>query len=66
MEIIHIPMSYYYKGSTNCYLTIKNNQNDGTISIITDYGETVAILTSGHGLAKVLADLEDGKYAQKG
>lgn len=62
-QIMTIPMCYYYKGSTNGYVRLEENFNDGTFSIITDYGETVATVTSGHGLASVLKDLCDGKYA---
>lgn len=56
-------MCYYYKGSTNGYVRLEKNLNDGTFSIITDYGETVATVTSGHGLANVLKGLDDDKYA---
>lgn len=63
MEIMNIPMNYYYKGSSNCYLRLKKNAEDDTISIVTDYNETVAIVTSGHGLAKVLQDLDNDIYA---
>lgn len=63
VEAMCIPMSYYYKGSTNCYLILKMNTEDGTISIITDYNETIAIVTSGHGLAEVLHGLDNNKYA---
>ena len=56
-------MSYYYKGSTNCTVTLQNNKEEGTISVITDYGEVVAVCTSGHGVARVLKDLDDDKYA---
>lgn len=62
-EIMIIPMRYYYKGSTNGYVRLEKNLNDGTFSIITDYGETVATVTSGHGLANVLKGLGDDKYA---
>ena len=63
METMIIPMDYYYKGSTNCYLTLKKNKHDDTISVITGYNETVATVTSGHALAKVLQDLDNGVYA---
>ena len=56
-------MSYGYKGSTNCTVTLQNNEEEGTISVITDYGEVVAVCTSGHGVARVLKDLDDDKYA---
>lgn len=63
MEKITLDMSYGYKGSTNCTVTLQNNEEEGTISVITDYGEVVAVCTSGHGVAKVLKDLDDEKYA---
>lgn len=62
-ESMTIPMCYYYKGSMNCYLRLKKNLEDESFSIITDYGETVATVCSGHGLAKVLKDLNENKYA---
>lgn len=63
MELITIPMDYYYRGSTNCYLYLIHHINEGTISIMTSYNETVAMVTCGDKLAKVLTDLSDGKYA---
>lgn len=63
MEKMTIPMNYYYKGTINCYLNLEKNEADGTFSVVTDYGETVATATSGHGLAKVLMDLNEDKYA---
>ena len=62
-ENMTIPMCYFYKGSTNCYVYLRKNIEDETISVITDYGETVATVRSGHGLAKVLKDLNENKYA---
>lgn len=58
-ESMIIPMCYCYKGSTNCYVYLRKNIEDETISVITDYGETVR---SGHGLAKILKDLDEHKY----
>lgn len=63
MKKFIMDMIYGYKGSSNCTVTLQKNEDDDTISIITDYGEVVAICTSGHGVAKVLKDLDDGKYA---
>ena len=62
-ETMTIPMCYFYKGSANCYLRLEKNLEDETISVITDYGETVTTVPSGHGLAKVLKDLGENKYA---
>lgn len=63
MEKITLNMSYGYKGSMNCTVALQKNENDDTISVITDYGEVVAVCTSGHGVARVLKDLDDEKYA---
>lgn len=63
MEKITLDMSYGYKGSMNCTVTLRKNEEDDTISVITSYGEVVAVCTSGHGVAKVLKDLDDDKYA---
>ena len=62
MEKFVMLMGYYYKGSMNSTVTLQNNEEDGTISVITDYGETVAVCTSGSSVAKVLKDLDEDKY----
>ena len=62
MEKFVMLMGYYYKGSMNSTVTLQNNEEDGTISVITDYGEVVAVCTSGHSVAKVLKDLDEDKY----
>ena len=56
-------MSYGYKGSMNCTVTLQKDEENDTISIITSYGEVIAVCTSGHSVAKVLKDLDDEKYA---
>ena len=63
MKKFILDMGYGYKGSFNCTVTLQKNMEDNTISVITDYGEVVAVCTSGHGVAKVLKDLDDDKYA---
>lgn len=63
MEIMHIPMNYYYKGSSNCYLNFKRNLEDEKITITTDFGERIAVVYSGDELAKVLKSLIDGDKA---
>lgn len=63
MEKFVMDMMYDYKGSMNCTVTLKKNKDDNTISVITDYGEVVAVCTSGHIVARVLKELDDGKYA---
>ena len=63
MEKFVMDMCYNYKGSMNCTVTLQNNEENGIISVITDYGEVVARCTSGNHVAKVLKDLDDDKYA---
>ena len=63
MEKFVLNMCYGYKGSSNCTVTLQKNKEDDTISVITDYGEVVAVCTSGHGIARVRKDLDDEKYA---
>ena len=63
MEKIVMGMCYGYKGSSNCYVILQKNTEDDTISVITSYGEVVAVCTSGSRVAKVLKDLDDEKYA---
>lgn len=63
MQTMNIPMGYYYKGSSNWYLHLTWEDSEGLLYVKTDFGETIATLTSAHGLAKVLKDLEDGVYA---
>lgn len=63
MEKIVLDMCYGYKGSSNRTVTLQKNKDDDTISVITDYGEVVAVCTSGHGVARVLKDLDDEEYA---
>lgn len=63
MEKLILDMCYGYKGSSNCTVTLQKNMKDNTTSVITDYGEVVAVCTSGHGVTRVLKDLDDEKYA---
>jgi hypothetical protein len=63
MEKFVMYMDYNYKGSINCTVTLQNNEAIGSVSVITDYGEVVAVCTSGNGVVKVLKDLVDNKYA---
>ena len=62
MEAITIPMHYCYRGLTNYYLYLIRDKDEGTIAIKTSYSETVAVVTVGDALIKVLTDLKDGKY----
>lgn len=63
MEKLTLDMCYGYKGSSNCTVILQKNTEDDTISVITDYGEVVAVCISGPDVARVLKDLDDEKYA---
>ena len=68
MESMLIPMMYYYKGSSNCYIQKKKDPVYETFRLISDYGEVIRIngspvILSGHGLAEALTELNEGKYA---
>ena len=68
MESMLIPMMYYYKGSSNCYIRLEKDPADETFRLISDYGEMIRIngspvILSGHDLAEALTELDEGKYA---
>ncbi len=63
MEEFVMYMDYNYRGTINSTVTLQNDEAIGGVSVITDYGEVVAKCTSGNGVAKVLKDLIDDKYA---
>lgn len=68
MESMLIPMTYYYKGSYNCYICLEKDPVDETFRLISDYGEVIringgSVIFSGHDLADALIDLGKGKYA---
>ena len=68
MESMLIPMTYYYKGSSNCCIRLVKDPIDETFRLINDYGEVIRIngspvILSGNGLAEALIDLNEGKYA---
>lgn len=54
--------AYYFKGSTNCVMTICI-MNDGTINVVSQYGERMMTCLSVKNLAIFLSDLMNGKYA---
>lgn len=56
-------MAYSYKGSFCHTVTLEQHTETGNISIVTNYGEIVAVCASGNQAAEVLKDLSDGKYA---
>lgn len=57
-----ISCSYYYKGSINSYLHMKQVNGD-EIQLSTDYGEVIKDVYSVTGLAEIIKDLEDGNFA---
>ena len=62
MKEINISMEYYYKGSFNCGLHLRQNLEDNTIYIYTDFRERVAVVDNGKDLARIIKDLIAGKY----
>lgn len=63
MQKMAIPMGYYFKGSSNVYVHLNWDDENGLLTVKTDFGETIKTLTSANGLWQVLKDLEDDKYA---
>ena len=62
MKEMNISMEYYYKGSFNCGLHLRQNLEDNTIHIYTDFRERVAVVDNGKDLARIIKDLIAGKY----
>nr|DAJ90359.1 MAG TPA: hypothetical protein [Caudoviricetes sp.] len=62
MGTITLDDAYYFKGSTNCVMTICT-MDDGTINVVSQYGERMMTCTSVKDLAAFLSDLMSGKYA---
>ena len=58
-----VPMMYYYKGSSNINLHLTKN-SFGNVEARTDFGEFLGVYNDGSKLAKMMADLADGKYAE--
>ncbi len=59
---MYISACYYYYGSSNCSLRFEKGENEGTINLITDYGEKIATVSDVVELQKVLDDLKNDKY----
>lgn len=55
-------MSYYYKGSTNCYLHMKQVSGD-EIQLSTDYGEVIKDVCTAYDLVITIDDLDSNKFA---
>lgn len=62
VQFVSIPMTYEYKGSSNCCVHLIMERY-GIIKIYNDYRELMCTVTEGRKLAKFITDLEDGKYA---
>lgn len=56
-------MVYPFKGSLCHYVVLEKDRGFGSITVITNYGEVVAVCTGGNQAAEVLKDLSDEKYA---
>lgn len=61
MNEVVVSLDYYFKGSSNIYLHLKQNGDD--IDIVTDYGERITSVQTAYGLMRVIQDLMDEKYA---
>ena len=57
-----IACSYYYRGSSNGYLHMKQVASD-EIQLSSDYGEVIKDVYTVTDLIKVISDLESGNYA---
>ena len=62
MGTLTLDDAYYFKGSTNCVMTICT-MDDGTINVVSQYGERMMTCVSVKSLATFLSDLMSGKYA---
>lgn len=64
MEKFAMDMVYSFKGSLCHYVVLEKDVQSGSITVVTNYGEVVAVCTGGNQAAEVLKDLSDEKYAQ--
>ena len=62
MEEFVMYMSYAYKDSLNYSVTLRKNKENDNISVVTTYGEIVAICKDAYDVARVLKNLGDDKY----
>lgn len=60
--MIVLQMYYYYRGSINSILTLKQQPN-GDIDLITSYGEVAATVHDAYELVHILEDLDSGILA---
>lgn len=56
-------LSYAFKGSINCYVHLVLNEEDESITLVSDYDEVIGTAYSGESLIPMLKDLSDDKYA---
>lgn len=62
-DYITLPLAYTYNGTHNGAVRLLQKQNeDGTIHLVNDYGETMARVRDGNQLVWVLNDLRFGEY----
>lgn len=59
---IKLDLTYYYKGSSNCTLTLVERSNDD-IDLITDYDELITSVQTGYELMRAIEDLINDKFA---
>ena len=62
MKTIVIDMGYYYKGSMNPSIELRQDDDD-MIHCISSYGEEMAIAYSGESLMRFLSGLINDEYA---
>lgn len=61
MDEFTMEMCYPYKGSLNYTVTLKNEEN-GFISVISQYGELIANCFTGRDVGRILVELCDDKF----
>lgn len=55
-----IPLTYYYKGSSNCYIRLEETHN--YISVYSDYNELITFIYNGNELKNVIESLVSEKF----
>lgn len=59
---MYIMAGYNYKGSMNCSLTFVEGAEEGSIDLMTDYGEKIATVHDTSELMEVLNKLDRDEY----
>ena len=62
MKEISLNMSYNFKGTINCSLKLRQNE-DGLIDVLTDYNEIVGTIFTAYDLVEIIKELNEDKYA---